>query len=126
PSVGERTVVDLDGATGGVEGAGKAQLAAELRARAAGGLAVIVATHDPEFAAACAVRALLLADGSVVADGPASGLLAGGWYCASETARILGGEASAVLPEQGAELLRTRAAGLPAQDHQALSAEVLP
>jgi len=30
----------------------KAELAAELRARAAEGQAVIVATHDPEFAAA--------------------------------------------------------------------------
>jgi len=87
---------------------------------------VIVATHDPEFAAACAVRALLLADGSVIADGPAAELLAGGWYFATETARILGGEASAVLPEQGAELLRARAADPPGEEHEALGAEVLP
>ncbi len=38
-------------------GAAKASSAAELRARAAEGQAVIVATHDPEFAAACADRA---------------------------------------------------------------------
>ena len=37
------------------------------------GQAVIVATHDPEFAAACADRAVLLADGRVIADGPARG-----------------------------------------------------
>ena len=62
----------------------------------------------------------------MIADGPAAELLAGGWYFATETARILGGEARAVLPEQGAELLRARAAALPAEDHQTLSAEILP
>ena len=40
------------------------------------GQAVIVATHDPEFAAACAERAVLLADGRVIADGPTAELLA--------------------------------------------------
>ena len=33
---------------------------------------MIVATHDPEFAAACADARVLLADGRVIADGPAS------------------------------------------------------
>ena len=49
---------------------------------------------------------MLLADGRVIADGPAAELLAGGWYFATETARILGGAGGALLPEQGAELLR--------------------
>jgi len=126
PSAGEPAVLALDEPTRGMDRAAKAQLAAELRGRAARGLAVIVATHDPEFAAACAERALLLADGSVIADGPAAELLAGGWYFATETARILGGDARAVLPEQGAELLRARAAAPPREDHETLSAEVLP
>jgi energy-coupling factor transport system ATP-binding protein len=46
----------------------------------------------------------------VIADGAASDLLAGGWYFATETARILGGASGALLPEQGAALLRTSAA----------------
>ncbi len=71
---------------------------------------MIVATHDPEFAAACANRAVLLADGRVIADGSAAELLAGGWYFATETARILGGAGGALLPEEGAELLTSRAA----------------
>jgi len=125
PPAGEPAVLALDEPTRGMDRAAKAQLAAELRRRAARGLAVIVATHDPEFAAACAERALLLADGCVIADGPAAELLAGGWYFATETSRILGGEAGAVLPEQGAELLRARAAALPAEDCQALGAEVV-
>ncbi|HTZ86410.1 MAG TPA: ATP-binding cassette domain-containing protein [Solirubrobacteraceae bacterium] len=99
-------VLALDEPTRGMDRNAKAELAAELRRRAGEGQAVIVATHDPEFAAACARRALLLADGRVIADGPTEDLLAGGWYFATETARILGGAGGALLPEQGAELLR--------------------
>jgi energy-coupling factor transport system ATP-binding protein len=99
-------VLALDEPTRGMDRESKAQLARELRARAARGMAVIVATHDPEFAAACAERAILLADGRVIADDQAAELLAGGWYFATETARILGGADGVLLPEQGAELLR--------------------
>ncbi len=103
-------VLALDEPTRGMDRQAKAELATELRRRSARGQAVIVATHDPEFAAACADRAILLADGRVIADGTASELLAGGWYFATETARILGGAGGALLPEHGAELLRTRPA----------------
>jgi len=106
---GPPAVLALDEPTRGMDREAKAELAADLLRRAARGQAVIVATHDPEFAAACAHRAVLLADGRVIADGPASELLAGGWYFATETARILGGAEGALLPEQGAELLRARA-----------------
>jgi energy-coupling factor transporter ATP-binding protein EcfA2 len=102
-------VLALDEPTRGMDRGAKAELAQELRRRAAAGQAVIVATHDPEFAAACADRAVLLADGRVIADGPTHELLAGGWYFATETARILGGAGGALLPGEGAELLRRRA-----------------
>jgi energy-coupling factor transport system ATP-binding protein len=102
-------VLALDEPTRGMDRAAKAALAAELRRRTSGGEAVIVATHDPEFAAACADRAVLLADGRVIADGPIAELLGGGWYFATETARILGGAGGALLPEQGAALLRREA-----------------
>jgi energy-coupling factor transport system ATP-binding protein len=104
-------VLALDEPTRGMDRAAKGILARELRRRAGEGQAVIVATHDPEFAAACAERAVLLADGRVIADGTAAELLAGGWYFATETARILGGAGGALLPEQGVELLRERATG---------------
>jgi energy-coupling factor transport system ATP-binding protein len=103
-------VLALDEPTRGMDRQAKGVLAQELRRRAQEGQAVIVATHDPEFAAACAERAVLLADGRVIADGTAAELLAGGWYFATETARILAGAGGALLPEQGAELLRERAA----------------
>ena len=74
---------------------------------AASGVAVVVATHDPEFAASFATRAVLLADGRIVADSSPAELLAGGWYFATETARILGGHrgiltAAQALAELGA------------------------
>jgi energy-coupling factor transport system ATP-binding protein len=102
-------VLALDEPTRGMDREGKAELAAELRRRAGEEQAVIVATHDPEFAASFATRALLLADGRIVADGAAGELLSGGWYFATETARILGGAGGALLPEQGAVLLQTPA-----------------
>jgi energy-coupling factor transport system ATP-binding protein len=107
--IGQPAVLALDEPTRGMDREAKAALVLELCRRAQKGQAVIVATHDPEFAAACAARAVLMADGRVIADGLSSELLAGGWYFATETARILGGAGGALLPEQGAELLGARA-----------------
>ena len=99
-------VLALDEPTRGMDRLAKRELAARLQALAGEGVAVIVATHDAEFAASVAQRAVLLADGRPIADGPIEEILAGGWYFATETARILGGAGGALLPEQGAELLR--------------------
>jgi energy-coupling factor transport system ATP-binding protein len=76
--------------------------------------ATIVATHDPEFAAAFAERVVLLADGRVIADGTTGEVLAGGTYFATETARILGGAGGVLLPADGAALLRTGDVEIPA------------
>jgi energy-coupling factor transport system ATP-binding protein len=95
----------LDEPTRGMDRAAKGELADRLHALDA---AVVVATHDPEFAVAVAERVVLLADGRVIADGPAREVLAGGWYFATETARVLGGLGGALTPEEGAELLRDK------------------
>jgi energy-coupling factor transporter ATP-binding protein EcfA2 len=100
------TSVCLDEPTRGMDRADKAALAARLAALAAEGRAVLVATHDAEFAAAVGERVVLLADGRVIADGPVAELLGGGWYFATETARVLGGAGGALLPSDGARLLR--------------------
>ncbi|HEX4436893.1 MAG TPA: ATP-binding cassette domain-containing protein [Solirubrobacteraceae bacterium] len=97
--------IALDEPTRGMDRHAKEELAAWLRGRAVTGTAVLVATHDAEFAATLADRVVLLADGRVIADGPIEEILAGGWYFATETARILGGAGGALLPEQGVELL---------------------
>ena len=99
-------VICLDEPTRGMDGARKAELAAWATVLAADGSAVIVATHDVEFAARFAARVVLLGEGDVLADGTADEVLSGGWYFATEVARILGG-GGAITPEQGARYLAT-------------------
>jgi energy-coupling factor transport system ATP-binding protein len=69
------------------------------------GAAVLVATHDTEFAAELAERVVLLGQGEVIADGPAAEVLTGGWHFSTEIARVLGGAGGALTAEQGAALL---------------------
>jgi energy-coupling factor transport system ATP-binding protein len=101
--------VCLDEPTRGMDPARKRGLADWIAELAAAGAGVVVATHDVEFAACFAHRVVLLGDGGVLADGPADEVLSGGWYFATEVARILGA-GGAITPEQGAELVRARLA----------------
>lgn len=101
-------LVCLDEPTRGMDRARKDELAHRIRGLAGGATAVVVATHDVEFAARFAERVVLLGDGEVIADGPAADVLSGGWYFATEVARILDSD-RAITPEQGAELLRASA-----------------
>jgi energy-coupling factor transport system ATP-binding protein len=89
----------LDEPTRGMDRARKAELAELGRELSDRGVAVMIATHDVEFAATFADRVILLARGEVAADGPAGELLSGGWYFSSEVARILDG--AAVTVEEG-------------------------
>jgi energy-coupling factor transport system ATP-binding protein len=98
-------VVCLDEPTRGMDRSLKEALALRLHDLAQGGAAVIVATHDPEFAARLADRVLLMGEGELIADGPVADVLAGGWYFATEVARVLGGAGNALTPEQGAAVL---------------------
>jgi energy-coupling factor transporter ATP-binding protein EcfA2 len=98
--------VCLDEPTRGMDRLAKEALADRLAGLARAGSAVVVATHDAEFAATLAQRVVLLADGRVIADGTAREILGGGWYFATETARILSGAGGALLPAEGARLLR--------------------
>jgi energy-coupling factor transport system ATP-binding protein len=95
----------LDEPTRGMDRARKLALARRLERLAETGTAVIVATHDTEFAAEFAERVVLMGQGVTIADGPAAEVLAGGWHFATETARVLGGAGGALTPEQGARLL---------------------
>jgi energy-coupling factor transport system ATP-binding protein len=98
-------VAALDEPTRGMDRVHKQQLATRLRSLAARGAAVVVATHDVEFAARVADRCVLLANGRVVADDKTDEVLSGGRYFATEVARVLGGGAGIVLPEEGARRL---------------------
>jgi energy-coupling factor transport system ATP-binding protein len=97
-------LVALDEPTRGMDRARKNDLVELIESLSAGGAGVLVATHDVEFAAAFAERVVLLGDGVVIADGPAAEVLSGGWYFATEVARVLD-LPGVVTPEQGAELL---------------------
>jgi energy-coupling factor transport system ATP-binding protein len=94
----------LDEPTRGMDRVRKAELAELGRELSDSGTAVMIATHDVEFAATFADRVILLARGEVAADGSATELLAGGWYFSSEVARILDG--AAVTVDEGVAVLR--------------------
>ncbi|HEX3173521.1 MAG TPA: ATP-binding cassette domain-containing protein [Solirubrobacterales bacterium] len=97
-------VVALDEPTRGMDRARKHDLDELIERLAENGAAVVVATHDVEFAATFAERVVLLGDGVVIADGDAAEILSGGWYFATEVARILD-LPGVVTPEQGAAAL---------------------
>jgi energy-coupling factor transporter ATP-binding protein EcfA2 len=97
--------VCLDEPTRGMDRVHKDALVVRIEGLAAEGAAVIVATHDTEFAAAFADRVVLMGDGVVIADGPPAELLAGGWHFSTEVARALDGTGGALMPEQGAKLI---------------------
>jgi len=103
--------VCLDEPTRGMDRAAKQELARLLRSL---DVAVLVATHDPEFVAAFAQRVVLLGDGAPIADGSPAQLLAGGTYFATETARILGGAGGVLLPDAGVALLLESRSATPA------------
>jgi len=98
-------VVALDEPTRGMDRSRKDELTALVADLAERGAAVVVATHDVEFAAEFAERVVLLGDGVTIADGPAAEILSGGWYFATEVARVLD-LPGVVTPEQGAAALR--------------------
>jgi len=94
-------LVALDEPTRGMDRARKDDLAALIEGLSRRGAGVLVATHDVEFAATFAERVVLLGPGRIVADGPAEEILSGGWYFATEVARVLD-LPGIVTPERGA------------------------
>lgn len=103
-------LVALDEPTRGMDRAHKARLAELVDGIVGQGAGVVVATHDVEFAALFAERVVLLGDGVVIADGSATEILSGGWYFATEVARVLD-LPGVIVPEQGAAALLGEGAG---------------
>ena len=107
----------LDEPTRGMDRTRKGELSELVGGLSAEGTAVVIATHDVEFAATFADRVVLLGRGDLAADGSADELLSGGWYFSTEVARILDGAAVGV--EEGAALLAGalgRVRGTPAKE----------
>ncbi|WP_192340973.1 ABC transporter ATP-binding protein [Streptomyces sp. VITNK9] len=79
----------LDEPTRGLDYAAKARLAGILRSLAAKGHAIVLATHDVELAAELAHRVVLLAEGEVIADGPAADVVVASPSFAPQVAKVL-------------------------------------
>lgn len=82
-------VLMLDEPTRGLDYTAKEHLAAHLHRLRRSGHAVVVASHDVEFVALVADRVVQLADGGVVADGPARTMLTDSMLTAPQVARVL-------------------------------------
>ncbi|ACZ21531.1 ATPase component of various ABC-type transport systems with duplicated ATPase domain [Sanguibacter keddieii DSM 10542] len=81
-------VLLLDEPTRGLDYAAKGRLVETLHRMAADGTAVLVATHDVELAADLADRVVLMAQGEVVADGPAREMLTASTGFAPQVAKV--------------------------------------
>jgi energy-coupling factor transport system ATP-binding protein len=82
-------VLLLDEPTRGLDYGAKERLGVVLAELAAGGHAVLLATHDVELAAAVSDRTVVLADGEVVADGPSGQVVTHSPAFAPQVAKIL-------------------------------------
>ena len=102
---GPAAAVCLDEPTRGMDRLRKEELAARIGRLAEEGAAVIVATHDTEFAALFAGRIVLMGPGVVIADGDPAEILADGWHFSTEVARTLDGAGGALTPAEGARVI---------------------
>jgi energy-coupling factor transport system ATP-binding protein len=85
----EPALLLLDEPTRGLDYPSKDRLILVLRRLAAAGHAVVLATHDVELAARVADRAVVLADGQVITDGPARQVVCHSPVFAPQVAKIL-------------------------------------
>lgn len=83
-------VLLLDEPTRGLPGRDKEHLARFIRDYAGEGRLVIVATHDVEFLAQCASRAVMLAEGELIADGSPEDVLSGSLTFSTQMNRLFG------------------------------------
>jgi energy-coupling factor transport system ATP-binding protein len=82
-------VILLDEPTCGLDYQAKARLTGTLSKLAARGHAIVVATHDVEFAARSCDRVVVMAEGEVVTDGSAASVLTASPTFAPQVAKIL-------------------------------------
>jgi energy-coupling factor transport system ATP-binding protein len=82
-------LVLLDEPTRGLDYTAKHRLVAILRDLADEGHAVLLATHDVELVAEVATRVLVMADGELVADGPAADVVVSSPAFAPQVAKVL-------------------------------------
>ena len=86
--VGRPRVVALDEPTRGLDYGAKQRLVALLHELADNGTCVVLATHDVELVAEVADRVVILAEGEVVADGPAADVVTSSPVFAPQVAKV--------------------------------------
>ncbi|MFJ6072722.1 ABC transporter ATP-binding protein [Streptomyces sp. NPDC093065] len=82
-------IVLLDEPTRGLDYRAKTELISVVDTLAAEGRAVVISTHDVEFAARAADRVVVMAEGDIVADGPTAEVIVASPVFAPQTAKIL-------------------------------------
>ncbi|MFI9645777.1 ABC transporter ATP-binding protein [Streptomyces sp. NPDC052040] len=82
-------IVLLDEPTRGLDYRAKSELIGIVDTLAAEGRAVVISTHDVEFAARAADRVVVMAEGDIVADGPTVDVIVSSPTFAPQTAKIL-------------------------------------
>ncbi|HEX9096081.1 MAG TPA: ATP-binding cassette domain-containing protein [Candidatus Dormibacteraeota bacterium] len=87
----EADLLLLDEPTRGLDPMIKMTLSAFLRMRADAGAAIVIATHDVEWAARTADRILLMAEGEIYADGPPGTVLSDSLVFATQISKLVGG-----------------------------------
>ena len=98
-------VLLLDEPTRGLDYSAKQRLVATLRELSATGHCVLMATHDVELAAEVATRVVVLADGEVVADGPATDVVVGSPMFAPQVSKVLAPQPWLTVSEVAAALV---------------------
>ena len=86
--VGRPRVVALDEPTRGLDYGAKRRLVTLLETLADDGTSVVLATHDVELVAEVADRVVILAEGEIVADGPAADVVVSSPVFAPQVAKV--------------------------------------
>lgn len=86
---GSPDLLVLDEPTRGLDYTAKQRLGAQLARLAAAGHGIVLSTHDVEVVAAVADRVVVVAEGEVVADGPAQRVVTGSPMFAPQVAKVL-------------------------------------
>lgn len=105
--VTEPSVLLLDEPTRGMDTELKWELAELLEELARKGMAVMLVTHDVEFAARVAQKVLILSDGELVASGERNEVLANSLYFAPQVNKVFRGlmDEEVMTPEEAVEVL---------------------
>jgi len=83
-------VLALDEPTRGLDWESKSVLGRHLRRVQEAGTAVVLVTHDVEFAAAFTDRIVVMSGGRIIADGASAELMSATTFLAPQTSRVLG------------------------------------